>query len=100
MELDKFWMEEIARATEALEARRVDPRDIERWKNYCASLEQTIDSWEVQYGFLLLCHALLNRSNLPFRMNYQVVMPKPYAVTMHARLRFVHSHFHFGISLD
>jgi hypothetical protein len=93
-------MEEIARATEALETRRVDPRDIERWKIYCASLEQTIDSWEVQYGFLLLRYALLNRSNPPFRMSYQVVMSKPYAVTMHARLRFAHSRFHFGISLD
>ena len=47
MEIDKFWTEEICRAAKALERRRVDPDDVERWKNFHASLKGTIDSWKV-----------------------------------------------------
>jgi hypothetical protein len=57
-ELDKFWMEEISRATEAYEKRRVDETDIKHWKIFCANLKQTLDSWKVRHGFLLVCHAL------------------------------------------
>ena len=55
MDLDKFWTEEISRAFEALEMRRVDPTDFERWKNFHANLEQTIESWKVKYALLILC---------------------------------------------
>ena len=57
MELDKFWTQEISRTIEALKMRRVDPTDFERWKSYHADLTQTIDSWKVQYCFVLLCCA-------------------------------------------
>ncbi|KAH9961522.1 hypothetical protein BC827DRAFT_323669 [Russula dissimulans] len=46
MELDKFWTEEISRAVKALETRRVDPDDVERWRGFKTSLEQTIKSWK------------------------------------------------------
>jgi hypothetical protein len=55
MELDKFWTEEISRAIEALKMHRVDPADLERWKNFHENLRQTIESWKV--GFLFLCRA-------------------------------------------
>jgi len=47
MELDKFWTEEIRRAVKALETRRVDPDDVERWRGFKTSLEETIESWKV-----------------------------------------------------
>jgi N-formylglutamate amidohydrolase len=99
-ELDKFWTEEISRAFEAFEMRRVDPTDFERWKNFHADLKQTIETWKVQHGYLFLCCALPTDQNTLFRMSYQVVMLKLRAATMHARLRFAHSHFHCGIPLD
>lgn len=46
VEMDKFWREEICHAAKALERRRVDPSDVERWKNFHASLKETIDSWK------------------------------------------------------
>ena len=46
-DLDKFWTEEIRRAVKALEMRYVDPGDVERWRGFRASLEQTIESWKV-----------------------------------------------------
>jgi hypothetical protein len=47
MELDKFWTEEICRAIKALNTRRMDPNDVERWRGFKASLKQTIESWKV-----------------------------------------------------
>ena len=47
MELDKFWTEEISRAVEALKMRRVDPMDLERWKNFHASLKKSVGFWKV-----------------------------------------------------
>jgi len=46
MELDKFWTEEIRRASKALETRCVDPDDAKRWRDCKASLEQTTKSWK------------------------------------------------------
>lgn len=48
-ELDKFWTEEVCRAVTALESCRVDPRDVERWEESNASLQQTIESWKVWF---------------------------------------------------
>jgi hypothetical protein len=87
MELNKFWTEEISRVSEALRMRRVEPADFERWRNFHANLKQTIDSWKVRYRFLFLCCALPTDQNTLFRTSCQVVMLKPYAATMHARLR-------------
>jgi len=44
--LNKFWTEEISRASEALRKRRVDPMDFERWKNFQTNLTKTIESWK------------------------------------------------------
>jgi hypothetical protein len=52
--MDKFWREEICRAAKALEKRRVDPGDVERWNNFHASLKKTIGSWKVLPLALLL----------------------------------------------
>ena len=62
-ELDKFWTEEIYRASEALKMRRVDPTDFERWRIFRANLKQTIGSWKVQRDFLFLCCALVTNQN-------------------------------------
>jgi hypothetical protein len=55
VELDKFWIEEISRTSEALKMRRVDPTDFERWtqgrKNFHKDLKQTIESWKVHNSF-------------------------------------------------
>ena len=48
-ELHKFWKEEICRADAALRTRRVDPDDVERWRNFKASLQQTTESWKVWF---------------------------------------------------
>ena len=52
-ELYKFWTEEISRAMEAFEKRRVDRTDFERWRNFHAILKQTIESWKVLYDYFL-----------------------------------------------
>ena len=49
IELNRFWTKEICSAVKALEMRRVDPKDIERWRSFHASLKQTIESWEVWF---------------------------------------------------
>ena len=97
-ELDKFWMEEISRAFEALRMRRVDPTDFERWENFHANLKQTVESWKVQYCLFFLCCALPTNQNTLFRTSYRVAMLKPYTAMMHAR--FVRLRSHFGTSLD
>jgi hypothetical protein len=54
MELGKFWREEIFRAIKVLETRHVASDDVERWRGFKASLEQTIQSWKVlSYVFAL-----------------------------------------------
>ncbi|KAN0113637.1 hypothetical protein V8E52_007563 [Russula decolorans] len=45
-ELYKFWTEEISRAMEAFEKRRVNTTDFDRWRNFHANLKQTIESWK------------------------------------------------------
>jgi len=57
-ELYKFWTQEISRAIEAFEKRRVDRTDFERWRIFHANLKQTIESWKVRYYFLLPCCAV------------------------------------------
>ncbi len=54
-EIDKFLTEEISRVAKALELRRVDASDFDRWKNFQASLNETIVSWKV-WSLLLLLH--------------------------------------------
>jgi hypothetical protein len=63
-ELENFWVEEISRAIEALKTRRVDPTDFERWKDFHASLQQTIESWKVQCSFISVLR-ITNRSKYP-----------------------------------
>ncbi|KAI0298318.1 hypothetical protein BC826DRAFT_1174220 [Russula brevipes] len=46
IEMDKFWVEEVHRVTKAFKDRRVDPKDIDRWKNIKESLTQTIAGLE------------------------------------------------------
>jgi hypothetical protein len=47
IELEKFWTEEIRRAVKALKTLRIDPDDVERWRGFKESLNQTIESWKV-----------------------------------------------------
>ncbi len=99
-ELYNFWTEEVSRAMEAFEKRRVDRTDFERWRNFHASLKQTIESWKVQCGSY--SHAAQYRLIKPalFRMSYLVVMLIMYTATEHAYLRYAGFHFHFGIPSD
>ena len=62
-ELDNFWTEEISRVIEALNMRRVDPTDLERWKNFHVNLKQTIESWKVWFYIPVL--RITNRSKHP-----------------------------------
>jgi hypothetical protein len=41
-DMDKFWVDEVQRANNALRNRRVDPEDIARWKMFRESLEDAI----------------------------------------------------------
>jgi len=61
VEMDKFWREEICRAAKALERRRIDPSNVERWKDFHASLKETIDSWKVLPRVLPLCISNLSK---------------------------------------
>ena len=47
IEMDKFWVDEVRRVTKAFKDRRIDPKDIDRWKAFQGDLEQTIAHWEV-----------------------------------------------------
>jgi hypothetical protein len=94
MELDKFWTKEITRAIEALKKRRVDPTDVERWKNFHANIKKATESWKVQCDFPFLCYALLTGRNALFRPKYQVILLKPYVAAMDARLRFAYFRFY------
>jgi hypothetical protein len=47
--MDKFWRDEICRAVTALQACRVDPGDVERWRDFKAGIQQTIESWKVWF---------------------------------------------------
>jgi hypothetical protein len=89
MELDKFWTEEISRAIKALKMRRIDPTDLERWKNFHANLQTSIGSWKVLSGLLFLCRAFLTGQTAFSSLSYQAVLLDPYvAILMQARLRF------------
>ena len=41
IEMDKFWVDEVQRATKALKDRNIDPEDIERWRNFRGRSQQT-----------------------------------------------------------
>ena len=58
-ELNKFWTEEIRHVVEALQKRRIDPRDTERWNNFRVSLRQTVDFWKVCFALLLRIFQLI-----------------------------------------
>ena len=48
--LNKFWTEEIHHVAEALEKRRIDPKDFKRWNDFRSSLRQTIELWKVCFS--------------------------------------------------
>ena len=87
-ELNKFWREEICHVVEALNKRRVDPKDFERWNSFRSSLKQTIEFWKVCFLPLLLC--IPDRSNTLSRTDQQL---KPYPATTHPHLQSVYSAF-------
>jgi hypothetical protein len=66
-ELDKFWTEEICRAAKALETRRVDPDDAKRWRDFKASLEQTVKSWKVWPHAFAICGEQTNLTDYQAR---------------------------------
>jgi hypothetical protein len=45
--MDEFWVDEVRRVSKALNRRRLDPEDIDRWRRFRESLEQNITEWEV-----------------------------------------------------
>lgn len=61
MELDKFWTEEIRCAVKALNTRRLDLDDVERWRGFKANLEKNIESWKVmvpRFGSMQRAHQI------------------------------------------
>ncbi|KAH9976601.1 hypothetical protein BGW80DRAFT_871020 [Lactifluus volemus] len=42
IEMDKFWVDEVHRASRALNCRRLDPEDIDRWRRFREGLDQNI----------------------------------------------------------
>ncbi|KAI0247733.1 hypothetical protein BJV78DRAFT_1242913 [Lactifluus subvellereus] len=48
LEMDRFWVDEVCRVTKALEDRRLDPEDIDRWRRFQESLKQIITGWETR----------------------------------------------------
>ena len=96
-ELNKFWKDEICHVAEALKKGRIEPGDLERWKNFHSSLKQTIKFWKVCV-FSSTMHFQIEQ-NIVFRIGHQTAMPKPYTATIHPLLLFVHPPFCFGSSL-
>jgi hypothetical protein len=47
IEMDKFWVDEVRRASRALNSRHLDPEDIDRWRRFREGLDQNITDWEV-----------------------------------------------------
>jgi hypothetical protein len=91
--LDKFWKEEICSADTAFRTRRVDPGDVERWRNFKASLEQTVESRKVWF----LSIALDEEQTSSFRLINKVAVSGIYfMITVQVAL-FVHSPFHISI---
>lgn len=74
-ELNKFWTEEIGHVVEALQKRRIDPKDIERWNAFCSSLRQTIKFWKVCV-FASAMHFSTDQRPV-FRIRHQAVTLKP-----------------------
>ena len=74
-ELNKFWTEEIGHVVKALQKRRIDPKDIERWNNFRSSLRQTIKFCEVCV-FASTLHFSTDQSPV-FRTRHQAVTLKP-----------------------
>ena len=95
MEIDKFWRDEIYHVAKVLELRRVDASDLDRWENFQASLKETIESWKV-WSLLPLLHIPISQNTL-VRMSHQMAIPKLYAATIHALLRFAQSSIYFGV---
>lgn len=60
-EMDKFWVDEVQRVTKSLKNRRVDPEDIDRWRDFRESLEHSIAHWEV---WISLHHGLSTFSSI------------------------------------
>src|SRR5260370_2635438 len=89
-DLYNFWTEEISRAMEAFEKRRVGRTDFERWRSVHGSLKQTIESWKVQCDFYSASRAAQYRliKTTLFRTSYPVVMLILYSATKHGYLRY------------
>jgi hypothetical protein len=69
LEMDRFWIEEISRATKALEKRRVDPNDLKRWKDFHAGLRQAIEFGKVYPLVPLLMYSRLTKMHRSGRIN-------------------------------
>ena len=92
--MDTFWKDEICRADAAFRTRRVDPGDIERWRNFKASLEQTIEYWEVWFHSIHL-DGELTESFRPISIN-KVAVSGIYSMMTVQALRFVRFPFHIA----
>ena len=94
-ELDKFWADEIRRAVKALEMRRVDLKDFERWKDFHTSIKKAIEDSKV-WQCTSLMRSRMKRNTL-FRLDHQAVILKSYAAKTHNLQLFVYSSYRFGV---
>ena len=74
----------------AFRTRRVDPGDVERWRNFKASLQQTIKSWKVWFRSILLD----GEQTKYFRLIAKAALSGIYSVQVPL---FVHLPFHTGV---
>ncbi len=92
-ELDRFWKEEICRADTSFRTRRVDPGDVERWQNFKASIQQTIESWRVWFCSISHDGEQTNSS----RLITKVAVSGIYSTTTVQVPRFVRFPFHTAV---
>ena len=91
--MDKFWKDEVCRADTAFRTCRVDPGDVERWRNFKASLQQTVESWKVWFRSI----ALDGEQIKSFRLINKVAISGIYStITVQVPL-FVHLPFHIVV---
>ena len=91
--MDKFWKDEVCRADTAFRTRHVDPGDVERWRKFKASLQQTVESWKVWFRFI----ALDGEQTNSFKLINKVAISGIYSTTTVQVPPFVHLPFHIVV---
>ena len=82
-------------AAEALETRRIDPRDFDRSENFHASLKRNDRDMEGMISCTFVTHSKPIRIR---RLDHQAGMHRLYATTLHALLRCAQFSIHSALA--